>query len=88
VNARDTSFTIVMGLCEDGTVDDCSLFLASVYRVFILVLVAIVTSLPSDIHINLDHGLGVLGLFLLDQGSAGISSTFHLGGLGDDVLNA
>jgi hypothetical protein len=78
----------VIGLCEDGTVDDYPLFLASVYRVFILVLVAIVALSASDIRIDFDHGLGVLGLYLLDRGNAEMLSTFHLGGLGDDVLNA
>jgi deoxyuridine 5'-triphosphate nucleotidohydrolase len=78
----------VIGLCEDGTVDDSHLFLASVYRVFILVLVAIVALSASDIRIDIDHGLGVLCHNLLDRGNAEMLSTFHLGGLGDDVLNA
>jgi hypothetical protein len=50
-------------------------------------LVAIVASSTSDIRIDIDHGLGVLGLYLLDRGNAEILSTFHQGGLGDDVLN-
>jgi hypothetical protein len=87
-NASSNLFLSVIGLCEDGTVDDYPLFLASVYRVFILVLVAIVALSASDIRIDFDHGLGVLGLYLLDRGNAEMLSTFHLGGLGDDVLNA
>jgi hypothetical protein len=41
----------VIGLCEDGTVDDYSLFLASVYRVFILVLVAFYIGSCSDCRV-------------------------------------
>jgi hypothetical protein len=48
----------VIRLCEDGTVDPYSLFLASMYRAHILVSVAIVTWLVSDVRIDVDHRFG------------------------------
>jgi hypothetical protein len=86
--AGTLQMTNVIGLSEEGTGDDSALFLASVYRVFILDLVAIVALSASDIRIDIDHGLGVLCHYLLERGKAEMLSTFHQGGMGEEVLKA